>query len=377
MKAIFGTRHRSPRRRLLGVTATVAVAVTAWSATGCSVSLDKLPLPAPGVEGYAVTATFANALNLPTMARVRFNGADIGQVESMRAENYTAVVSMRIASGVQLPAGTTAELRSATPMGDVFVALTPPAHPDPGAPDLGDGANIPLPQTSAAATIEEVLTKASLLVNGGAIENVTSLANNLGQAVGGRGDRLGALIEQTRDLVNNLAARSDRIRAILAGAADLSATAAAQRGDLSDAVAAAAPASQVIGDNTQQLVDLIGQVNRIARQLDRYPSVNGTSDRSLVDSMNRLADGLNVAANNPEADLDALNSIIPIILKVTDASSAHVDVDVVRLAAGAVPDPNTPADSGGRMPDATDWASFIGSLRYTLDRLKNKVEPVR
>ncbi|MBF6169982.1 MCE family protein [Nocardia blacklockiae] len=362
----------SGRRRLIGVAAAVAI-----STTGCSVSLDRLPLPAPGVEGYSLTATFANALNLPTKAKVRLNGADVGQVEAMRAENYTAVVSMRIRSGVRLPAGTTAELRSATPMGDVFIALTPPARPDPGAPNLADGAAIPLASTAAAATIEEVLTRAALLVNGGAIENVTSLANSLGEAVGGRGDRLATLIRETRDLVRNLAARSDRIREILASTGDLSATMAARRGDVTDALAAAGPALQVVGDNTQNIVDLVDQVHRITDQIAKFPSVRGSNDRSLIESVNKLAANLNIASNTPGANLDALISNIPLIMKVTNAASAHVNVDIAQLAVGAVPDPNSPGDSGGRVPDATDWANFIGSLSYTLNRLKDRVEPGR
>lgn len=372
-------RNFGSRRRLRRSTAALAVSTVVWTATACSVSLDRLPLPAPGIRGdsYGLTATFANALNLPAEAKVRLNGADIGAVESMQAKNYTAVVTMRIESRVRLPAGTIAELRSATPMGDVFVALTPPADPDPAAPDLGDGARIPQQSTSAAATIEEVLTRAALFVNGGAIENITSLANSLGAAVGGRGDRLAEMIEQTKQLVHNLAARSGRIREILAATGDLSATMAARHTDLSDALAAAGPALQVIGDNTRGIIDLIGQVHRITQQIARYPSVNGTNDGSLIESVNRLADGMNAAANDPDANLDALIGIIPLIIKVTSASSAHVNVDIARLALGVLPDPNSPGDAGARMPDTTDWANFIGSLQYTLDRLKNKVEPGR
>ncbi|WP_369801777.1 MlaD family protein [Nocardia sp. BMG51109] len=368
----FGPKQRGAKACLLGVAATVAV-----STAGCSVSLDRLPLPAPSVDGYALTATFANALNLPSKAKVRLNGADVGEVESMQAQDYTAVVSMRIRSGVLLPAGTTAELRSATPMGDVFVALTPPAQPVAGAPDLGDGASIPVGQTSAAATIEEVLTRASLLVNGGAIENMTSLVNSLGEAVGGRGDRLADMIGQTRELVNNLAARSGRIREVLAATGDLSATMAAQRQGVTDAMASAGPALQTIGDNTQNIVDLVGQVNRITGQIATFPSIQGTNDGSLIESVNKLSEGLNVAANTPGANLDALISNIPLIMKVTNAGSAHVNVDIARLAIGTVPDPNTPADSGARPLDATDWTNFVGSLTYTLNRLKDRVEPPR
>jgi len=97
--------------------------------SGCATEgLAGLPLPAPGVGsgGYELTAVFGNALNLPANAKVKLAGADIGQVETMVARNYTAVTTLRILDGVQLPQGSTAELRSATPLGDVFVAIKPP-----------------------------------------------------------------------------------------------------------------------------------------------------------------------------------------------------------------------------------------------------------
>ncbi|WP_280434594.1 MlaD family protein, partial [Nocardia carnea] len=216
-----------------------AAAVAVGTATGCSASLDELPLPAPGVPGdsWSLTATFANALNLPTKAKVRFNGADIGLVESMVARDYTAVVTMRIRPEVQLPAGTTAELRSATPMGDVYVALTAPQSPPAGGGLLRDGATIPIESTSAAATIEEVLSRSSLLVNGGAIENLTEIAQGLGEHLDGRGDRVAAVLDRTRQLLETLTARSGQIDAILAGAAALGTTLGTQHTALGDAPA--------------------------------------------------------------------------------------------------------------------------------------------
>ncbi|MFD6454911.1 MlaD family protein, partial [Nocardia sp. NPDC060220] len=169
----------------------VAVAL-ALSTSGCAVGLDQLPLPAPGLGGdtYTLTAAFSNALNLPMKAKVTLNGADIGQVESMSARDYTALVTLRITSSVRLPVGTSAQLRSATPMGDVFVAMKPPPVVEPGGALLDDGAAITLESTSAASTIEEMLTRASLLVNGGTIQYLTTVVAALSDHVGGRGDRL-------------------------------------------------------------------------------------------------------------------------------------------------------------------------------------------
>ncbi|WP_280260378.1 MlaD family protein [Nocardia abscessus] len=360
-------------KRMFHLAAATALAL---SATGCAAGLDRLPLPAPGLGGdtYTLTATFSNALNLPTKAKVKLHGADIGQVDSMSARDYTAVVTLRIISTVRLPLGTSAELRSATPMGDVFVAMKPPRVREPDTAMLGDGSAIPLEFTSAATTIEEMLTRASLLVSGGTIDYLTKVISALGEHVGGRGERLAALLDQTRTLLATLSARSERIDEVLRSAADLSATAATHQATLTDTVAAAGPAMQVLADNTDSFVTLVDRIHTITAQLARFPSIQGTNDTSMIANINQLAAGLNAAAVNPDADLDELNNMLGIVLKMISGPNGHVDVDLVQLAVGAVPDPGFPGTSGGRLPDVTDWTAFVGSLQHMLDRLGNRLE---
>ncbi|MGK8506607.1 MlaD family protein [Nocardia asiatica] len=219
------------RARGRGLRAAALGAVALAASTACSVGLEDLPLPAPGVGGarYTIHADFANALNLPDKAKVRLSGADVGQVTGMAVRDFTAVVTMSIERGVILPLGTRAELRTATPLGDVFVALTAPPDATQATPALRDGDRIAKDATAAAATIEELLTTAALLVNGGAIRNLTTLVNGLGQAVGDRGDRVGALIEQSTRVVRALAARSEDIRTTLAQIDELTRQVHAQR----------------------------------------------------------------------------------------------------------------------------------------------------
>ncbi|WP_410872897.1 MlaD family protein [Nocardia sp. A7] len=361
------TRHHRVIR-IVAATATLAL-----SATGCAVGLDRLPLPAPGLSGdtYTLTATFSNALNLPTKAKVKLNGADIGQVDSMSARDYTAVVTLRITSTVRLPVGTSAELRSATPMGDVFVAMKPPRIIEPGTAALDDGSAIALESTSAASTIEEMLTRASLLVSGGTIEYLTTVISALSEHVGGRGERLAELLTETRTLLGSLSARSGQINELLHSAADLSATVAAQQGTLSDTVAAAGPAMQVLAENTGSIVTLVERIDTFATQLARFPSVQGTNTTSMAANINRLAAGLNAAAINPEADLGEINTMLGIVIKMISGPNGHVKADVTGIA---IPDPAYPATSGARPPDLTDWTAFVGSLQYMLARLGNRLE---
>jgi phospholipid/cholesterol/gamma-HCH transport system substrate-binding protein len=365
---------RSSVRR--GAGAVLPVVVLALAAAGCaSGGLDQVPLPAPSIgPSYRLTATFANALNLPAKAPVKVNGADVGQVESMRAHDYNAVVTVRVRSGVSLPVGTTAELRSATPLGDVFIALTPPPDAAAGGRTLHDGDAIPQSGTSAAATIEEVLTRAALLVNGGVIRDLTKVINGAGTELDGRGDRLADLIAETTKLVETLSARSDQIRSTVRDAAALTDTVAAQQSTVNDAVAAAGPALDAIGSNTQNIVDLVGRLDRIAVLLEKFPSINGTGGRSIVADLNNLAAGLNTAATDPEANLDSLNKTFAIVGgKVANGTGATADADIIQFALGAGPDPNFPGDSTAKVPDGTDWANFVGSLAYTLGRLHDRV----
>ena len=141
--------------RYRALCAVLAVALPLSSA-GCATSgLASLPLPHPGEGpgGYTLTAVFANALNLPAFAKVRLAGADVGQLETLQARDYTAVATLRIRDGVRLPEGTTVELRSATPLGDVFIAVKPPPDAPPDAPLLSDGDTIGIEDTAAAATV--------------------------------------------------------------------------------------------------------------------------------------------------------------------------------------------------------------------------------
>lgn len=341
--------------------------------TSCGVGLDRIPLPAPsaGASTYAISATFANALNLPFKAKVRLSGADVGEVASMVAQNYTAVVTMQIASDVRIPVGTKAELRSATPLGDVFVSLTPPAAVD-AASALQPGDVIPLDATASASSVEEVLSTAALLVNGGAIRNLTKVVNGMGRAVGGKGEDLGKFLDESTRLIQSLSDRSAVVKRALAQTGDLSATMSARQESIDAAIAAAAPALGAVADNTGSIVDLVAQVNRITLQLAKLPSVRGVPSRSMIADLNRLSAELNAASLEPNASLDQFNSMFGSVLKVTNGTAAHVDIDLADLAVGAFADPYHPGDAGSHAPNREDFRNMVGSISYELLMLRNK-----
>ena len=283
-------------------------AAAAIVSSGCATNgLASLPLPAPGLGsgGYTLTAVFANALNLPMNAKVKLAGADVGQVESMVARNYTAVTTLRIKDGVLLPRGSTAELRTATPLGDVFVSLRPPAQADPNAPMLHDGDTIGLDSTAAASTVESVLSSAAILVNGGTVRNFTNIINGVGKATGDNGHAFGELLRKTSQLLGTLDSRSGQMSTALTELSGLADELDAKDRTITELMAAAGPGTDALAANTTQLSDLAVQVGDTARLLARFPSIGGTdtSGRSIIRDLNTIAGAANDIAVSPDTSL--------------------------------------------------------------------------
>ncbi|MEC4841437.1 MlaD family protein [Mycobacteroides chelonae] len=334
-------------------------------------TLESLDLPAPsiGSDAYAVTAKFANALNLPDMAKVRLKGADIGEVESIEAIDDVAVVKLRILRGVRLPVGSTAQLRSATPLGDVFVALEPPIQPS--AELLKDGDVLDLQTTSSAASVEGVLSSAAVLVNGGVVRNLTHLVNGLGKASADNGQTLGDIVGQSNQLLDTLNKRSAQIQNSLDKTSELAASISSREKTINDLIAASGPGVQAIDAN--QIGDLANKSGQISDQLAKFPSIQGTDGRSTLADLNSISRGFNDIAVSPDTSLVALNRLIPMLIKANAGSAQAHDVNIAKLALGNIDDAGYKGSSDYHGPKQADWAYFVGSFKYTLYRLQERI----
>lgn len=356
----------------------VAVLVVAVGATACSSNgLSSLPLPAPtvGSGGYRLTAVFSNALNLPASAKVKLAGADVGQMETMVARNYTAVTTIRVMDGVRLPQGTTVELRSATPLGDVFIALKPPADASATTPLLKDGDTIGLDSTTAAATVESVLSSAAVMVNGGAVRNLTNVINGMGKATGDQGQAFGDIIAKTNDTLSTLTARSDQISQALTETSQLAKNLDAKNQALTELMAAAGPATDTLAVNADTVADVVQQAGDTSKQLEKFPSIAGTdtSGRSVIGDANAIARSWNDLVLAPDANLAALNRMMPPIIKATASNGFSVRASIDRLVLGSMPDAGFLGDPGFHGPKRYNWAQMAGTFKYTLWRLQQRV----
>ncbi|WP_043652258.1 MlaD family protein [Nocardia thailandica] len=153
-----------------------AVLATATIATGCAA------VPGTGATDgtYPLHIEFADVLNLPEGATVIADGVRIGRLTGVRLIERPGspggglvTADIAVDSSVRLPAGTTAELRQETPLGDIHIALTEPAAAAGAA--LGPGSTIPLTDTTRSPAIEDILAALSVFLGTGAVTDLQDI----------------------------------------------------------------------------------------------------------------------------------------------------------------------------------------------------------
>lgn len=204
--------------RVLGaLLATVVVGLTA------ACSLDPTRLPVPGAysprHAYTVRIEFASVLNLPARAKVDSGGVQIGVLDRVELQGTTAVTYVDIAGDTKLPTNTRAELRQATPLGDIYIALLPPD--DKSGPILRNGDTIPLRNTSPADNVEDLLRSMSNLVAGGAIGTLQTTVVNVNKAFPQDPGELTRMKHTVAGVLSDLAANQETIDQMLDGMANI------------------------------------------------------------------------------------------------------------------------------------------------------------
>ncbi|WP_084538075.1 MCE family protein [Nocardia puris] len=352
---------RSVRR---GVVALVA-ALGVGAASGCAVTVDNVPLPKPGLDapGYTLHATFRDALNLPDRAHVRIGGTDIGVVTGISTTNFIADVEMEIRHDIRLPRGTTAELRQATPLGDIFVAMTLPPQ-DPGAPLLGPGDTIGVENTSAGASVEQLMVSISMLLNGGGLNQAAEITAEMNSMFGGRAPQLAHLLSEMTAAITALNERTADIDAVLAGVNVLTGELAARKAELGQAADTFPDLLGLLAENNQDISALIAKVAVTMAALGDFTETSGGEFVSLFDSVGRLMSGFTQMGDDLRLTLERLDQLYPSIMASFEGPNLSVAATVSYLSIGALTDP-----TGSRAPELNDVPLFIGSLAQVIEKV--------
>lgn len=248
--------------------------------TGCSggPGLKDVPLPGTGVSGDTITvnAEFADALNLAEGATVKVNGVDSGKVQGVEVEGFHARAELKVRTDAGLRDGATARLRYTTPLGELFVDVTNPAK----GTALDDGATLELADTSTAPTVEDALAQASLLVNGGGLEQLQTVTEELNTAIGGREDSVRTLLRRAEAFLTEANATTTDIDRALRALSTVSQTLNARQRVINRAVREIRPAAEVLRKNTPGLTELLAEIEDFSAAANT--TVRATRDQLLT-----------------------------------------------------------------------------------------------
>ncbi|MFV8319290.1 MlaD family protein [Mycobacterium sp. 23] len=183
--------------------------------SGCS--LDPTRLPVPGayvpISKYTIKIEFSSVLNLPARAKVDLGGVQVGVLDRVSLVGSTAVAYVDVNDRVKLPQNTRAELRQATVLGDIYIALLPAENPAPA--HLHDGDTIPLRNTVPADNVEDILRSVSTLVSGGSLNTLEESVANFNKAFSKDPAELDRMRQKLAGMLRDLAANQDKIDEIL------------------------------------------------------------------------------------------------------------------------------------------------------------------
>jgi phospholipid/cholesterol/gamma-HCH transport system substrate-binding protein len=282
----------------------VALALATVVLAACSGGPDyaDLPLPGSGVSGdtYRVTAVFDEALNLAQGAPVKVNGVPVGRVQTVTAKDFKAEVTMDLKTSTELRQGSQARLRYDTPLGELFVQITPSAR----GPVLHDGDALARKDTTTAPTVEDTLSSASLLVNGGGLGELKTITDELNTALGGREGTVRDTLDKTNAFLRIARQSTGDIDRLLRSLASTSKVLDHRRGTIDRALHQVVPVARVLRSNTDDLVRLLRATDSLSVRAGRVVGATkadllqvlgelGPILDEVIETRSRLGPGLN------------------------------------------------------------------------------------
>lgn len=274
--------------------------------SGCDFDVYALPLPGGtdvGDHPITVTVQFQDVLDLVPKSTVKVNDVSVGQVKKITLDGYTAVVQLELRNDTKLPDNAIAEIRQTSLLGEKFVSLS---APETGASDnlLKDGDVIPLERTGRNPEVEEVLGALSLILNGGGVAQLKTIAQELSKAVGGREDDVRSVLSQIDTFSSQLDTNKGQIVDAIEALNRLALSAHQQEGNIDEALEKLPSALTSIDGQREDLVRMLQALDQLS---DVGVHVIKASKTATIDSLRQLQPVLNQLAASGDDFVNAFN----------------------------------------------------------------------
>jgi phospholipid/cholesterol/gamma-HCH transport system substrate-binding protein len=329
-------------KRLLSVLLTGGLGISLL--TGCDFDgAYDLPLPGSPVdadESFEVTAEFADVLNVVPRSPVMVDDVVVGEVTEVERVGWHAAVRLRIKDGTVLPDNAIADIQQVSLLGEKYVSLEEPTEQEPVG-RLEEGDDIPLSVTGRNPEVEEVLGALSFLLSGGGVAQLGTITREANDVMSGREDRLRSLLGSLEGVVGTLDQQKSDIIHALESMNNLAATLNAEKDTIGDALDAVGPAIDVLADQHDELIAMLGALEELGRV------------------------GTRVINASKEDVLKMLEHLYPVLSQLT-ASGHQLGPGVNLLVSFPFP------KSANNIVEG-DYADSIGRLDVDFDNLLNNI----
>lgn len=295
---------------------------------------------------------------------------NVGKITDIDLDGYRARVTLKLQDTVDLPANTTARIRQTSLLGEKFVALESPTEGATGR--LADGDVIPVERTGRNPEVEEVLGALSLVLNGGGVAQLKTIASELNLALEGREDAAKSVLTQVDALMGTLDENKTDIVNAIESLNQLSVTAREQMDSIDAALEELPSALDSIDRQRQDLVRMLRALNELG---DVGVRVIRESKDVTIETFRQLQPVLTQLANSGDDFVDAFHVFLtfPFVDEVVGRDpqvarnlhmgdyvnlSVNLDLDLERI-----PGVCFPLDALGQLDVLTD-AVGLPPLRF-------------
>lgn len=154
-----------------------------------------------GFGQYDVNAQFADSGGIFTNAEVTYRGVPVGTVGALSLTSDGVNVELLLNNGgPDIPSSAKAVVANRSAIGEQYVDLQPTS--DEG-PYLESGSVIVEADTATPVPVENVLASADSLVSSVPLQNLTTVVQELGTALNGKGDDLQVLLDSLNTLTQS------------------------------------------------------------------------------------------------------------------------------------------------------------------------------
>jgi len=211
-------------------------------------------------------AVFPDASGLSPNFDVTYDGVAVGSVSGVKLVRGGVLVTMALDPGQSVPGDVVADVDLANALGEQQIDLVP-AHGGT-APPLRTGATVPVDPNGIPASVGQLVSVATRLLNAIPPGDLNSVLHQLAVALSGHGQDLRTINDESRVFAQEFLTYSAQFQALLANAPPVLDAVSAEGPQLRQALANTAVLAQVLANRGADLSNAIDQGSTVAADLN-------------------------------------------------------------------------------------------------------------